>query len=108
MTGVEVNNLDIPIGKNSTALLALSHQEISSTKRSVCIRCARCIDVCPEGLEPQFLYELATHVPQKSFLIKELEKCTDCGLCGYICPSRLPLPETFLQIKTALCKEVLS
>lgn len=95
MTGHAITDLDIPVGKTNSAIVALSKQEINESRRTSCVRCGRCVDVCPEALDPQRLYSLCVLDPESRALSAALSSCSSCGLCAYICPSRLPLLEAF-------------
>ena len=93
--GRAVHDLDAPITKTSSAVLALVDEEISSTRRSPCIRCGRCAEACPERLDPDLLFRLASNGKAARVLELGLDRCTLCGTCGYICPSRVPLVASF-------------
>lgn len=67
-----------------------------------CIRCTRCVDVCPMSLRPLDLYEAAERLDKASLQELRLDACIECGSCSSTCPSNLPLRETFRQSKTEL------
>jgi len=55
-----------------------------------CIGCGRCVDVCPQGLSPYFIYKfLRAH--QQNIAAHAAQGCTCCGACSYICPAKLDL-----------------
>jgi electron transport complex protein RnfC len=99
--GRAVHDLDAPITKTSSAVLALVDEEISSTRRSPCIRCGRCAEACPERLDPDLLFRLASNGKAAKALELGLDRCTLCGTCGYICPSRVPLVASFAAYANA-------
>ena len=91
MMGRAVANLDASTVKGSSSLLYLSE---SSTKRNApanCIRCGRCADACPMGLEPFFLFKLAKAGDMEQLEANAVQDCISCGCCQYSCPAYLPL-----------------
>jgi electron transport complex protein RnfC len=93
--GHAVHDLDAPVTKTSSAVLALGTEEIGSFRRSPCIRCGRCAEVCPERLDPDLLFRLVENRDEDRALSLGLDRCTLCGACGYVCPSRMPLVAFF-------------
>lgn len=91
--GLPVHDLDAPITKQSSAVLALRPDETRKSRRQPCIRCGRCVDRCPERLDPAGLYRRVAAGRQAEAEALGLAACTSCGICGYACPSRLPLVE---------------
>ncbi|MCO6057265.1 electron transport complex subunit RsxC [Pseudomonas sp. MOB-449] len=67
-----------------------------------CIRCTRCVDVCPMSLRPLDLYAAAERHDKASLQELRLDACIECGSCSSTCPSNLPLRERFRQSKTEL------
>lgn len=91
MMGRAMSSLDIPVTKGTSGILLM--QEKESTREEVlnCIRCSRCTNVCPMGLEP---YLLMTLGEKQIFDRAEKERvmdCIECGSCSYTCPSSRPL-----------------
>jgi electron transport complex protein RnfC len=91
MMGKALANLDIPIVKGSSGILLIRSGEAKRAQVQPCIRCTKCISVCPMGLEP---YLLMTQAEKGMF--DELEEnrvmdCIECGSCSYTCPSARPL-----------------
>ncbi len=79
------------ITKGTSGILILSEQE--SKRRSIkpCIRCAKCVEVCPMGLEPFFLMALSRKTLFEKTENEGIFDCIECGSCSYICPSDRPL-----------------
>jgi len=100
--GHAVHDLDAPVTKTSSAVLALTDEEVSSSRRSPCIRCGRCAEACPERLIPELLYRLVSNRRQAEAVELGLDCCTLCGACGYICPSRVPLVASFAAYRRPL------
>ena len=91
MMGKALPTLDIPVVKGSSGILLINEQESRRKEVLPCIRCTKCVTVCPMGLEPYLLMNLS----EKS-LFERLEKekaldCIECGSCSYTCPSSRPL-----------------
>lgn len=91
MMGKALISLDAPIVKGSNSITILSGREARRHKPSPCLRCAKCVDVCPMGLEP---YLLATASSLKIWDKAEEEmitSCIECGSCQFTCPAYRPL-----------------
>lgn len=91
MMGVAQYSMDIPISKGVGGIVFLAESEIDRNKENVCIRCGRCIDVCPIGLVPT---ALMYRVKKENFSEAKtlgIMNCYECGSCAYTCPSKIPL-----------------
>lgn len=91
MMGKALISLDAPIVKGSNSITILSGREARRHKSGPCLRCAKCVDVCPMGLEP---YLLATASSLKIWDKAEEEmitSCIECGSCQFTCPAYRPL-----------------
>lgn len=91
MMGIAVADTKIPSNKGTSGLLCLSEKEayISPTKN--CIRCGKCVEICPMSLEPVFI---ATYATKGNFDMSKhyyALDCIECGGCSFICPSKRPL-----------------
>ena len=89
MMGFAQYTLDIPIVKGTSGILALLEKEVNQGREYPCIRCGKCVQVCPMGLVPSMFATLAEH---DAYLeAKEdysLLDCVECGSCAYICPAK--------------------
>ena len=95
MMGHSQYDMDAPIGKGTNAILAFCEDEERTVEHPACIRCGKCMSVCPMKLQPVFMYQF-----ERSGMLQELEAanvmdCMECGACTYICPGRLHLVQTF-------------
>ncbi len=91
MMGVAQYAMDIPITKGVGGVVFLSRDNIVESVESVCIRCGRCIEVCPMGLVPT---TLMYQVKLENFTASGdlgIADCFECGACAYICPAKIPL-----------------
>ena len=99
MMGKAIANMDAATVKGSSSVLYLSEESTRRKPQSNCIRCGKCADACPMGLEPFLLYRL-----NKAGNTDELEKnavqdCIECGCCLYSCPANIPLLDMIRQAK---------
>ncbi len=95
MMGHVQYDMDAPIGKGTNAILAFCEDEERTVEHPACIRCGKCVSVCPMHLMPVFMYQY-----ERAGMLQELESanvmdCIECGACTYICPGRLHLVQTF-------------
>lgn len=91
MMGKAIVSTDIPVVKGSSGILLMPSEESKRKEIEPCIRCAKCVSVCPMGLEPYLL-----GVEGEKSLFDRLESdrvmdCIECGSCSYTCPSGRPL-----------------
>ncbi|QRN86333.1 electron transport complex subunit RsxC [Clostridia bacterium] len=94
MMGKSMYSDDVPITKGTSAILVLKDEGIQPPKEHTCVRCAKCIDVCPAFLEPTRLAVL-TKLNEFTRLDEEqsIMSCIECGSCSYVCPANIPLLE---------------
>ncbi len=91
MMGKALNSVDVPVIKGTSGILLIPEEESHREAVDPCIRCAKCISVCPMGLEP---YLLMTLTEKAIFDRAENERtmdCIECGSCSYVCPANRPL-----------------
>lgn len=100
MMGKAISNLDAPVTKGLSGILILPKEDSFRRKPMACIRCGRCIDVCPMGLEPYLLALLSKHADYDSAEKNCVMNCIECGSCSYICPSARPLLDYIKNAKT--------
>lgn len=91
MMGTSAVNVEAPITKITSGILLLSHKMTDKTDEDVCIRCGKCVDVCPVGLQPFAIakYTRANNIEEMKKLYSQ--DCIECGSCAYICPAKIPL-----------------
>lgn len=91
MMGKTVANLNAYITKGTSCLLQISQKEATRTEPQNCIRCAKCVDACPMGLEPYLLMLLSEKKQLEELEKEQVMACIECGSCQFICPSFRPL-----------------
>lgn len=105
MMGVALFSTDVPVVKNSSALLGLTKDEVAEYEPSPCIRCGKCVEVCPCRLVPQKMYEYAIHSDHEGYIKVNGTECYECGCCAYICPAKIPLTQAFKETRRNITKE---
>jgi electron transport complex protein RnfC len=91
MMGFTVLDLDTPVTKGTSGILALTGKEIRSAKETPCIGCGGCVSACPIGLNPTRLYKLIDHLEYDRAVEEGLMDCKECGCCGFTCPAHITL-----------------
>lgn len=99
MMGWAISNLEATTVKSTSSLLCLTTEQTLRKEEGNCIRCGKCVDACPMGLEPYLLNRLA-----RARKLDELEEnaiydCIECGCCLYSCPANIPLLDTIRVYK---------
>ena len=103
MMGSSFDNLSCPVTKSVNSILCLASSE--EAKLSKCIRCGKCLSVCPMKLQPIYMYRFANVENYKKLEKLNVIDCMGCGACSYTCPAKLPLTDTFKKVKIKM-KEV--
>ncbi len=98
MMGNALFSLDVPVTKNSSALTCLLHDEAAQEEQP-CIRCGRCVSVCPENLVPQLMMKYVRQGDYEAFEKAKGMECVECGCCSYACPAKRNLTQTFKQAR---------
>lgn len=92
MMGFALYSLDVPVTKGTSGILVLPEEEVVHAEEfGPCIRCGRCIDICPMGLMPSMLSVLSEKGFYEETKEYNLFDCFECGSCTYVCPSKRPI-----------------
>lgn len=91
MMGKAISNLDAATVKGSSSLLYLSREATERKQESACIKCGRCADACPMGLEPFLINRLYKAGDGEALVGASAHDCIECGCCLYSCPANIPL-----------------
>lgn len=88
MMGFELSDVNVPIMKGSNGIVAI---EPDQTEAVECIKCGRCVDVCPMELTPLYFQKFADEENWQAMKDKNVMDCIECRCCQYICSSKIPL-----------------
>ncbi len=91
MMGKALASLDVPVVKGTSGILLLDKTEARRKEVLPCIRCTKCVKVCPMGLEPYLLMTLSEKALFERMEGEKVLDCIECGSCSYTCPSSRPL-----------------
>lgn len=94
MMGMALGTLHVPCGKTFSSLLCFTKDEVAEYEPGNCIRCGRCVEVCPAGLMPTKLSEVADHGDFALFDQLNGCECVECGCCSYVCPAKRRLTQS--------------
>ncbi|MDR1780294.1 MAG: electron transport complex subunit RsxC [Tannerella sp.] len=100
MMGRAVVSLDIPTAKGSAGVLFLNVRESARKASADCIRCAKCVSVCPMGLNPTLLMSASEYKRWDLAESELITDCIECGSCSYTCPANRPLLDYIRSGKT--------
>nr|WP_314459249.1 electron transport complex subunit RsxC [uncultured Clostridium sp.] len=99
MMGQALFNMNIPVTKTSSALTCMSKDEVAVNAPTACIRCGRCVNVCPSRVVPQMMMQAAVRSDIDAFVKLDGMECCECGCCAYACPAKLPLTQAFKEMR---------
>lgn len=99
MMGFGMFDLHVPTTKTSTALLALSKDDVAAMEPGPCINCGRCVEACPGRVIPSRLADYAEHFDEEAFLANDGMECCECGCCSYVCPAKRPLTQEIKSMR---------
>jgi len=104
MMGFAQWTLDVPVTKGTSGILVLTEDEyVPSDEYSACIRCGRCIEACPMGLNPSMLSILSEKGFFEDAKSYNLFDCFECGSCAHVCPAKRPMVQ-FIRLAKSLVK----
>lgn len=95
MMGLAQPDLAAPVIKGTNAVLCLSNAQNGESEDQTCIRCGKCLGVCPTRLEPLYMYAYVKKNDLEGLKRLRVTDCIECGSCAYECPGKLPLVEQF-------------
>lgn len=105
MMGFAIPELNIPVTKGTSGITCLTKADIKKSDETNCVRCGRCVDVCPLNLVPTKM-ALAARSENWDLAKKyHIQACMECGCCAYTCPASLPLVQLIRMGKVEIMKE---
>ena len=108
MMGLTLNTDELPVIKATNCLLVSAGIDITLPESEIhmpCIRCGKCVEVCPANLLPQQLYWFAGNKDYDRAIDYNLFDCIECGCCAYVCPSKIPLVQYYRYAKSDIWEQ---
>ena len=102
MMGFAQSDLSVPVVKATNSILCLLKDQNGAAENPVCLRCGKCVSVCPMRLQPLYMYRFEMAGNLDELVRLNLLDCIECGSCAFTCPGKLPLVEHFRKGKGAL------
>ena len=99
MMGMAQSDLAVPVIKATNSILCLLKDVNGAAENPVCLRCGKCVSVCPMRLQPLYMYRFTNAGKVKELQRLNVMDCMECGCCAFTCPGKLPLVETFRKGK---------
>ena len=104
MMGIALADDSLPILKQNNAILAFAKNSYHIKKHRACIRCGRCVQVCPMSLMPTLIERYARVKDAESLSRIGVNVCMECGSCAYACPSGRPLVQ-YMRLAKSVVRE---
>jgi electron transport complex protein RnfC len=105
MMGVAMFSLDVPVVKTSSAIICMTKKMAEMPPERNCIRCGKCVSICPAGLLPLDLNYYAVKSDMLNFEKENGLDCIECGSCSYVCPSKRHIAQSIRSARRALMAE---
>ena len=102
MMGISIPSLDMPVIKNTNAILALNLKDSVYPKSTACISCGACANHCPFGINPPLAAKAMRNDDMEALEKSGISLCMECGCCSYICPAKRPLVQNNRLAKAKL------
>jgi electron transport complex protein RnfC len=91
MMGFALPDLAATMGKGSSGLVLMNEKSARLLTEKNCVRCARCVDVCPMNLIPSTIAAAVKHKDLDLAVAAGLNDCMKCGSCAFVCPAQIRL-----------------
>lgn len=104
MMGRAASNMNFPVTKGTSGLIVFDEADAYRRKEKACIRCGKCIQVCPMGLEPYLLEKLGEREMYDEADSNRILDCMECGSCQWICPSSRPILDYIRSAKAQVLR----
>jgi len=102
MMGFAINTLETYSTKTSSGLILFGESEARRHQEQTCLRCGRCVDVCPQNLLPTFIASAIKHDDLKLAEKAGAMDCMKCGCCTFVCPAHIKLIQWIDLAKTLI------
>ncbi len=102
MMGKALTSTEAPICKGTNSVTIISDDEARRKPADPCIRCAKCVSVCPMGLEPYLLATASAKHMWEKVEHEDITSCIECGSCQFTCPSHRPILDNIRLGKTTV------
>ena len=102
MMGAAQFDVSVPVIKGTNAVTILGERNRFHVEASQCIRCGKCIEVCPMKLMPVLIYKAMLSGDMEEIKASNIMDCIECGSCAYTCPACVPLVHGFRAAKSAI------
>mgnify|MGYP000487157492 CR=1 FL=1 len=106
MMGRAVSNIDAPVTKGTSGVVIMRNCEALRPASGSCIKCAKCVSVCPMALEPYLMSKLSQRGRYDELEPLKITDCIECGSCAYTCPAALPLLDYIRLGKSETIKRI--
>lgn len=91
MMGRALSNIAMPAMKGCSGITIMVGDAAKRGVESACIKCAKCVEACPMGLEPYLLSKQARKKAWDAMEANDITSCIECGCCQFTCPANIPL-----------------
>ncbi len=102
MMGIALADLNSPVLKQTNAVLLLGQREATPPKVTPCIKCGRCLNHCPFGLDPTAISRAYKANDPETLERLKVNLCMECGCCSYVCPAKRNIVQRNKMAKTML------
>ena len=99
MMGIAQFTLEVPATKGSSGILCFTYEEAKAKEVQNCMRCAKCVNICPANLQPLFISAYSLKNDYKKAMEFRALDCIECGSCSFVCPSARPLLQSIRVAK---------
>ena len=104
MMGKALNSIDVPVAKATSGILLIPNEEAKRKKVYSCLRCGKCVEACPMGIEPFYVMLLTKKGELQEAEKERLMDCIECGSCSFECPSNRPVLD-YMRLGKSLVKK---